>query len=863
VVAAASGQPVFGVVMGLYQPSGELIWLRIDAQPLFQAGAPTPWAAVATFQDITAQQTASATLAVEQPRLPAAAPARQRTILIVEDCAEDLEMYRKYLSRDAGYRYQILEAETGDEALEICQQVELDAVLLDYCLSDYEGLELLPLLNQQILSPAPILLVTGQGNESIAVQILKAGASDYLIKGTITASDLQTVIDTAITKTELRLQLRQSLERERLVAQVAQQIRQSLDLSTTLNSTVEKIRHLLSTDRVVIFQFHPDWSGTVIAESVGAEWPAILSTTLTDPCLATIYLRPYLQGHVNVITNIHTANIRPCHVEMLTEFHVQANLVVPILQGNRLWGLLIAHHCAAPRTWQTFEIDLLKHLSTQVGTAIQQAELYQKVQSELAERQAGNARLQLLYETVKALLVSTQPLMLIATVFENLKDLLELDLYLNYILEDQPSDTEYPRMRLVSHEGIKPELVNTLEVLAVGQAICGTTAQERQQVVLSNVQQSDDPRAALIRSMGVTAYAIQPLVSQGQLFGTLSFGSCRRSSFTLAETEFLQALCDQIAIALERANLLNSLQLHTEQLRETDRLKDEFLAVLSHELRNPLNPILGWTRLLQGGNLTEAQTLNALTTIERNAKLQSQLIDDLLDISRIMRGKLALKAMPVNLAIVVSASLETVRLAAEAKQIQIETTIDSQVPQVSGDPVRLQQVVWNLLSNAVKFTHDAGRIHVRLTHVDRQVQLQIIDTGKGINPDFAPYVFEYFRQEDGSTTRKFGGLGLGLAIARQVIELHGGRIWVESEGEGYGATFTFQLPCLPEATATIAATAEPSPLPTPLAGIRALVVDDDSDACDFLSFLLRDSGAIVTVAMTAEEALQALERVST
>jgi PAS domain S-box-containing protein len=987
-IALSTGRSMLGVTMGLYQPNGELMWLQIDAQPLFQAGETTPWAAVATFRDITAQRSTSPV----QPRLPVDLPT-QRTVLIVDDCLEDRETFRRYLNQDQRYRYRILEAETGAEALEIYQQVELDAVLLDYSLPDYEGLELLHVMQQQNPRHVPIVLVTGHGSESLAVQLLKAGAEDYLIKGKLTTADLQAAITDAIDKTELRLRLRQSQDRERLVAQISQQIGQSLDLPTILNTAVEEVRQLFDTDRVLIFRFNPDWSGTVIAESVGANWNSVLSTTMIDPCLAATFLRQYQQGRVSAIANIHAADLNPCHVEMLAEFQVQANLVVPILPSDQLWGLLIAHHCAAPRSWQTTEIELLKQLSTQVGTSIQQAELYQRSQIELAERQrvevelrdselfvrkilnstsecvkvlnldgqllyinpGGQVQLgicdfarfamcqwvefwngddrqaaeqaiaiaktgdssqfegycptvdgipkwwevqvspildaegnverllsvsrditnrkksetalktskdhaELLYNTVKELLVSTEPLTLIDRLFENLKGLLDLDLYLNYVVEGSPANSDCSRMRLASYSGIELAIACEIEYLSVGQVVCSTAAQEGQQIVLSDVQHSDNPKAVLIKDLGVMAYFSQPLIAQGQLFGTLSFGSNQRSHFTTDETELLHALCDQIAIALERANLINSLQQQTEQLRQADRLKDEFLAVLSHELRTPLNPILGWTRLLQSQRLDEHRTLSALATIERNAKLQAQLIEDLLDISRIMRGKLTLNATPVNLGTVISAALETVRLATEAKQIQFEITIDEQVQQVSGDSGRLQQVVWNLLSNAVKFTDEAGRIEIRLTQVDHHAQVQIIDNGRGINPDFVPHIFEYFRQEDGSTTRKFGGLGLGLAIARQIVELHGGIIWAESAGEGYGATLTFQIPGLNAVSSAVSAVPV-SPLPTlPLAGIRVLIVDDDTDALDFLSFLLEQSGAIVTTATTAAEALQALER---
>ena len=247
---------------------------------------------------------------------------------------------------------------------------------------------------------------------------------------------------------------------------------------------------------------------------------------------------------------------------------------------------------------------------------------------------------------------------------------------------------------------------------------------------------------------------------------------------------------------VEREQLLQREQTAREAAENANRIKDEFLAVLSHELRSPLNPILGWTQLLQNGKLNEARQAEALKTIERNARLQTQLIDDLLDISGIMQGKLSLTAAPVSLTFVISAAIETVRLAAEAKHIRLHLDLDNTVAPISGDVARLQQVVWNLLSNAVKFTPNGGQVTVELRQFNQLAQIRVIDTGKGINPQFLPYVFEYFRQEDGSTTRKFGGLGLGLAIVRQIVEMHGGTVRANSQGEGQGATFIVQLPAM-------------------------------------------------------------------
>jgi len=334
--------------------------------------------------------------------------------------------------------------------------------------------------------------------------------------------------------------------------------------------------------------------------------------------------------------------------------------------------------------------------------------------------------------------------------------------------------------------------------------------------------------------------------------------------------------------------------------------------VLSHELRSPLNPILGWSRLLQTRSFDAKSTQRALETIERNARIQAQLIEDLLDVSRIIRGKLSLTIAPVSLISVVEAALETVRLSAEAKSIDLafdildEAAEDTETMKqrsdspsaaapsaaapltIAGDASRLQQIVWNLLSNAVKFTPAGGRVEVQLEqsrHDDysansdgpaRFVQLTVRDTGRGISPEFLPHVFDYFRQADSTTTRTFGGLGLGLAIVRHLAELHGGTVEAASPGVGQGATFTVKLPLLrtsaeprSEVTQTPEMAIEPAnpqdaapPLPSQaLANLRVLIVDDEPDMREFLSFTLEEYGAIVFVVSSSAEALTALSAV--
>lgn len=294
-----------------------------------------------------------------------------------------------------------------------------------------------------------------------------------------------------------------------------------------------------------------------------------------------------------------------------------------------------------------------------------------------------------------------------------------------------------------------------------------------------------------------------------------------------------------------------------EQAQAANRIKDEFLSVLSHELRTPLNPILGWVKLLQSGKLAPVKTTEALATIERNARLQIQLVNDLLSVSKILSGKLTLNPAAVDLTTTIASAIESVRLAARAKSIEIITLLDSNVGLVFGDPKRLRQVIWNLVSNAVKFTPSTGRVTIRLEKIDSSAQIQVSDTGKGIKPDFLPYIFDYFRQQDSSYSRKFGGLGLGLPIVRHLVELHGGTVQAESIGDGRGATFTVRLPLIHSPSLTQQESAQNNEV-VDLSGVRVLVVDDEPDNRDFLVVLLQSYGASVRAVASAHEALSIL-----
>jgi PAS domain S-box-containing protein len=359
-----------------------------------------------------------------------------------------------------------------------------------------------------------------------------------------------------------------------------------------------------------------------------------------------------------------------------------------------------------------------------------------------------------------------------------------------------------------------------------------------------------------------------PLIARdGKNMGLIQLSDKVEGDFTESDEAIIVQLAQMASVAIENGRFVKATQEARAEAEAANRMKDEFLATLSHELRTPLNAITGWTQLLRLPTVSQEDLEQGLEVIDRNAQVQAQLIEDLLDISRIISGKLRLDIHPVNPAQSIEAAVASVAHAAEARSIEILTQFDSGAPLVAADPGRLQQIVWNLLSNAVKFTPQGGQVTVRLARGDRRAEIRVTDTGQGIKPEFLPYVFDRFRQADGSTTRRHGGLGLGLSIVRQLVDLHGGTVDVQSPGENQGATFTISLPLAHERLALTGSShqmpsASPDLAECPaglLAGLTVLVVDDEPDAREIIKRMLMKCQAKVTVAASAREALEALD----
>jgi PAS domain S-box-containing protein len=375
-----------------------------------------------------------------------------------------------------------------------------------------------------------------------------------------------------------------------------------------------------------------------------------------------------------------------------------------------------------------------------------------------------------------------------------------------------------------------------------------------------------DEHYRLLDAIRPRSVIIVPLVVQRRVFGAMVFGRSESDEvYDQADLALREELARHASVAIDNAKLYEIAQRERTRVEEANQAKDVFLATVSHELRTPLNAMLGWTRMLRSGALPPEKFQRGLETIERNAEVQAQLIEDLLDISRIISGKLRLEVRPVDLHKVVESALDVVRPAADARGVRLEVAPDADAV-IAGDPDRLQQVIWNLLTNGIKFTPRGGIVTVRQRVIDGHVELQVVDSGEGIPREFLPYVFDQFRQADGSPTRAHGGLGLGLSIVRHLVELHGGTIRAASEGAGKGATFTIHLPVAPvrqtreRVTPTKAPSRMPFACPPHLAGLHVLVVDDEESACELLVTVLEQCKMVVTCAPSAAAAFESFRR---
>jgi len=701
---------------------------------------------------------------------------------------------RDYVERLLSQQYNVAAVSNGVEALSAIRQQRPDLVLTDVMMPELDGFGLLRELRADPQTQElPIILLSARAGEEARIEGLEAGADDYLVKP-FSARELLARVEATLKLSQIRQEATQQAQAQRREVEIAKE-----QLDTVLSSINDQFLVLDQEWRYV-------YVNDRVIETVGLSREALLGKSIWEvfPEVAGSEFEKQVRGAIATQTATHFEYYYP--------------------DWNR-WFENYAYPSAE-------------------GLTIFVTEITARKQAEVGLRQSED-RFRMAIESAQ---LGTW----------------DWNLTTNELTWDAGCKAMF---------GLPSEAETSIEVF-----FAGLHPGDRERLERA-VQWSLNPTSNGIydveyRTIGIQDKVERWIKAKGQAYFD-PVGHPQRFIGTVLN------ITEQKRIEIEREQLLLREQAAREQAEAANRIKDEFLTVVSHELRSPLNPILGWSKLLLSGQLDEQKTQHALEVIERNTQIQAQLINDLLDVSRILRGKLSLNNIPVDLVSIIQAALETVHLAAEAKSIQIHTTLDPDLGYVSGDPDRLQQVVWNLLSNAVKFTSQGGRVEVRLERFElsdlndqlgdsttqnsklktqnssRYAQITIIDTGKGIHSSFLPHVFDRFRQEDAATTRQFGGLGLGLALVRYLVELHGGTVEANSLGEGQGATFTVNLPLMPLCTITPEAIESPKPL-LDLNDIQVLVVDDDDSTREFIAFLLELHRANVIAAATASEAIAIL-----
>lgn len=551
----------------------------------------------------------------------------------------------------------------------------------------------------------------------------------------------------------------------------------------------------------------------------------------------------------------------PDYLKALQQLNLKSCILAPLEARGRVLGSISFAYAESNRHYSAADLPLAEDLASRAAIAIDNAWLYRQTQRAQAVAEQAANRTARLQQVTAALSESLTP----AQVAEVIVDQGMAALNANFAL-----------VALLNSDGTELEVI---------QMVSGTSAEDWQcfpvdaPVPLAEAVRTQQPIWAETTEHRIARYPHLaeaytqatseswisiPLMIKERVIGGLSLGFADLPQLSEEDRAFILALAQQSAQAIDRACLYDSEQKARAEAEAANQVKDQFLAIVSHELRTPLNAILGWSHILRTRQLDEVMMARALETIERNAKSQNQLIDDLLDVSRILRGKLKLQIYPLDLTAVIETAVESFHLAALAKQIDLKMHLDPTTGTIAGDPERLQQIIFNLISNALKFTPQGGRIEIWLEPYETYAQLQVKDTGTGIHPDFLPHIFEYFRQADGSTTRTHGGLGLGLAIVRNLVELHGGTVQADSAGIGQGSTFTVRFPLLTSSQllpdSVDADSTEADLSSTKLAGLQILVVDDEVDAREFIAFVLKQFGAEVTMAASAAEALEIVQQ---
>ncbi|WP_223632976.1 response regulator [Corallococcus sp. EGB] len=730
-----------------------------------------------------------------------------RLLLVDDDEVDRLRVQR--LLGATGLSVDVVEATSGSEALEHLKARAFDVILLDFFLPGEDGFWVLRELGSRG-SHAPIVVLTGQGSEQTAVALMKAGASDYIAKGQLSAERLE----------------------------------QSLRQAMRLHLAEQRHRALAEALPQIVWTSGPDGR----PDYFNRRWYDYTGLPPAPSLEERGSTAPLLPRDV-----IHADDVAGCLGKWNETRHAGAAFEC---EGR------IRRHADGAWRWHLIQAVPLRNAHGRIlqwlGTC-----------TDIDDQKRAAETLSFLAEASTMLTASLEMSVtlerLAALILPRLGDwcavyLQEDDGPVRQVMAAHADPTRVPLLR-EQHRAFPPSAAARHGVARVLRTGAPELVPELTDAVLQEAlgPAGDDER---IRP---GSWIIVPLWAQRRVFGALMVCAARAGlRYGARDLELVQELARRAEIAIDNARLFEMAKAEHLVAEQANRAKDEFLAAVSHELRTPLMAMLGWTRMLRTGQLGPEKTARALAAVERNTQVQTQLIEDLLDVSRIITGKMRLEIRPVDPAAFIEAALDSVRHAAEAKGVTLSAELLPGSGSIHGDADRLQQMVWNLLSNAIKFTPRGGQVTVRLRWVEGHVLIEVQDTGQGIPRAHLGQIFERFWQVDGSSTRKHGGLGLGLAIVRHLTELHGGTIEALSEGEGHGALFRLTLPLSvaassrgsPPVAQSQARQEAPSLAQEVLKGLQVLVVDDEADALELLSVVLESRGAQVHTASSAREALE-------